>query len=327
MIIFFAGDFFCAENDEFAFEDFSKSIGKENICILNFEGTMKISNNIKIKKKINLIQNKNILNKLPENIYLNLVNNHSTDLGIRNYFEMKEKINNINNLNRVKNRNLISIENTKILFFADKREDCNVKDTDFLEFDFKNILDISDSIKDSIVIIHGGLEGRIDPTPYQRYLSHLLIDLSAKTVIFMHSHVIGEVEIYKNKIIQYGLGNFYFSKIGKLHGHENDDSFLIGFDTIKGQINNYRYIKKDYMHTLKKENQNFVNYPDFTKYAHFYKKKYPLTNSLRPRQLEYNHYVVNIKFEIWNFFAKLLIKFGLSKKIKNMILLMTRKKY
>ena len=24
------------------------------------------------------------------------------------------------------------------------------------------------------------------------------------------------------------------------------------------------------------QNQNFVNYPDFTKYAHFYKKKYPL---------------------------------------------------
>ena len=42
---------------------------------------------------------------------------------------MKEKIKNMNNLNHIKNRNLILIENTKILL-ADK-EDCNVKETDF----------------------------------------------------------------------------------------------------------------------------------------------------------------------------------------------------
>ena len=63
---FFAGDFFCAENDKFSFDNFSKSIGNENKCILNFEGTFNISNNIKMKRKINLIQNKNILNKLPK---------------------------------------------------------------------------------------------------------------------------------------------------------------------------------------------------------------------------------------------------------------------
>jgi len=321
MIIFFSGDFFCAENDDFSFEDLSKNIGINNKCILNFEGSVSISNKIKIKRKINLIQKRTILDNLSKNIYLNLVNNHSTDLGIKNYFEMKKEVNNINNLNNVKDRNLISIENTKILFLADKREDCNLKDTYFLGFDFKNILDISDKVKDSIVIIHGGLEGRIDPTPYQRYLSHLLVDLSAKAVIFVHSHVEGTTEIYKNKLIHYGLGNFYFSKIGKFHGHKKDQSILLGFDTRNKQISTYKYEQSS---SLIKYDYKITEYPPLCEYRSFYEKKYKITSSLRPRQLEYTQLIVNAKFYLWNFFAKIIVRIGISKVIKSLFLIYFR---
>ena len=190
-----------------------------------------------------------------------------------------------------------------------------------LEFDFQNILDISESIKDSIVIIHGGLEGRIDPTPYQRYLSHLLVDLSAKAVLFMHSHVEGTIEIYKNKIIHYGLGNFYFSKVGDLHGHQKDQSILLGFDTRNKQISTYKLKPNS---SLIKYDYKITEYPPLSEYRSFYMKNYKVTSSLRPRQLEYNQFIVNTKFYLWNFFAKILVKIGISKAIKSLFLIYFR---
>lgn len=61
-----------------------------------------------------------------------------------------------------------------------------------------------------IVIYHGGNEFYPLPNPYIKKLFHFFVDIGADAVISHHSHVISGIEIYKNKPIAYGLGNFLF---------------------------------------------------------------------------------------------------------------------
>lgn len=62
-----------------------------------------------------------------------------------------------------------------------------------------------------VVVIHGNYEFEKYPQPAHRKLSLQLIDEGVHAVIFHHSHVIGPIEIYKDKVIAYGLGNWAFS--------------------------------------------------------------------------------------------------------------------
>jgi poly-gamma-glutamate synthesis protein (capsule biosynthesis protein) len=61
-----------------------------------------------------------------------------------------------------------------------------------------------------IVIYHGGVEYYPLPRPGIKKTFRYLIDVGADTVISHHSHTISGFEIYKNKPIIYGLGNFFF---------------------------------------------------------------------------------------------------------------------
>jgi len=63
-----------------------------------------------------------------------------------------------------------------------------------------------------IVYSHWGEEYLPNPTPAVRNTAHNLIDAGADLVIGSHSHVIGEIETYKNKKIYYSLGNFIFDQ-------------------------------------------------------------------------------------------------------------------
>lgn len=61
------------------------------------------------------------------------------------------------------------------------------------------------------VHFHWGEECRSDPKEYQRELAHLVIDHGADLVIGHHPHVLQGIEIYKNRLIFYSLGNFIFA--------------------------------------------------------------------------------------------------------------------
>lgn len=61
-----------------------------------------------------------------------------------------------------------------------------------------------------IVNFHWGAELSPHPTKSDQSLAHLAIDNGADIIIGHHPHVIQPVEIYKNKIIAYSLGNFIF---------------------------------------------------------------------------------------------------------------------
>ena len=61
-----------------------------------------------------------------------------------------------------------------------------------------------------IVIVHGGPEGYRYPTPRMKELYRFYIDSGADAVINHHQHCYSGYEIYKEKPIFYGLGNFCF---------------------------------------------------------------------------------------------------------------------
>jgi len=67
-----------------------------------------------------------------------------------------------------------------------------------------------------IIIMHWGEEYQKINSVSQRELAHKIIEAGADTVVGHHPHVVQNIELYKNKLIFYSLGNFvfdqYFSK-------------------------------------------------------------------------------------------------------------------
>lgn len=61
-----------------------------------------------------------------------------------------------------------------------------------------------------IACCHWGIEREYYPIEYQRAMAHELIDCGADLVIGNHPHVLQGMELYKNKMICYSLGNFCF---------------------------------------------------------------------------------------------------------------------
>ncbi len=70
----------------------------------------------------------------------------------------------------------------------------------------------SDSVADfTIVTFHWGSELKNHPKKYQKDYAHLAIDNGADLVLGHHPHVLQGLEIYKNRLIAYSLGNFSFA--------------------------------------------------------------------------------------------------------------------
>jgi poly-gamma-glutamate capsule biosynthesis protein CapA/YwtB (metallophosphatase superfamily) len=69
-----------------------------------------------------------------------------------------------------------------------------------------------DSLADfTIVTFHWGSELKNYPKKYQKDYAYLAIDNGADLVLGHHPHVLQGLEIYKNRLIAYSLGNFSFA--------------------------------------------------------------------------------------------------------------------
>jgi len=62
----------------------------------------------------------------------------------------------------------------------------------------------------TVVSLHWGEEKKTTPKEYQPLLAHQIIDLGADLVLGHHPHVLQGLEIYKNRLIAYSLGNYVF---------------------------------------------------------------------------------------------------------------------
>lgn len=61
-----------------------------------------------------------------------------------------------------------------------------------------------------VVLVHWGVEYARYPEAVQRAAARALVDAGADLVIGHHPHVLQEVELYRNGVIAYSLGNFLF---------------------------------------------------------------------------------------------------------------------
>lgn len=146
----------------------------------------------------------------------NIANNHSLDMGA---LGLKESKNNLqaagidyygDGYGLTASSTLIKeIQGIKIAFIG-------LNDTYFSldKVKIKNILEESRKQADFVIVnIHWGQEYQfLKSNQHQQELAHLMVDAGADVIIGHHPHVIQEVEIYKDKLIFYSLGNFIFDQ-------------------------------------------------------------------------------------------------------------------
>jgi poly-gamma-glutamate synthesis protein (capsule biosynthesis protein) len=77
--------------------------------------------------------------------------------------------------------------------------------------DVRRDIELTKPYADIIVVsYHFGIEGDFQPSDEQIKTSHQTIDNGAHIVVGHHPHVIQPVEVYKDGVIAYSLGNFVF---------------------------------------------------------------------------------------------------------------------
>lgn len=91
-----------------------------------------------------------------------------------------------------------------------------------------------DSVDFTVVSFHWSAEKREMPKEYQTEFAHLAIDAGADLVLGHHPHVLQGLEIYKNRLIAYSLGNYVFGSYSK---HSVDSVILKTYLRNDGLLN------------------------------------------------------------------------------------------
>jgi poly-gamma-glutamate synthesis protein (capsule biosynthesis protein) len=130
------------------------------------------------------------------------------------------------------------------------------KDADFIATTKKIRLDNPD--KFLVINVHWGKEYQLTNTATQKNLAHALIDAGADLIIGHHPHVVENIELYKNKLIFYSLGNFIFDQ----YFNENVQQGL----AIDLEINKTEFIYKLYPLISKKSQPAVMEEKDANKF-------------------------------------------------------------
>lgn len=230
MSVLFLGDLFY-DYDSIAedIEEIAKYITKNNqFTILNLEGSLTKSAFNPIKKRgEHLIQNDVVIDilKLLNVRGVSICNNHIYDYG---EIGVQDTINSLkrNNIgycgfNFKGHSKIIPIVvddgNIRYEIYAatdpyeesvctKKNQSGCIRISDLLKLQVKN--------KDNtcrIAFLHTGFEYNTLPSPRTIKDAHRLIDNGFDYIICSHPHLIQPYEVYKDRLIMYSLGNFYFS--------------------------------------------------------------------------------------------------------------------
>ena len=150
---------------------------------------------------------------------VSIANNHTLDMSAAGYFEMLEKLDaaglvHFGSTTADHARDPIvvrEINGIRVALIGHmNREEKRAID------DVGRARKIADII---IVFEHWGVEYALYPVRHQRLLGRTLIDAGADAVIGAHAHVVQPMEVYKNRLIVYGLGNFVFSSMVRRGTH------------------------------------------------------------------------------------------------------------
>ncbi|MEM8682857.1 MAG: CapA family protein [Pseudomonadota bacterium] len=318
--IFFCGDLFVGREISGGEASRLFRFAGDAPVLVNLEGSLKLSDaKARFGKACPLELHASLADSLPSNVHVSLANNHSLDFGRRSYLHTRERF--ARNLVRHERSEDVFLDGVPIRFLADLREECKPVRIDCYPFS-RSVSRTPAVVKDAVLYVHGGIEYRKYPSYLQRNIAHELIDAGARAVIFQHSHIKGVFEAYGGGLICYGLGNFFFSSVNGRHGEDRIDGQVLRYDRVPGSWSvavitpeylggngdlQFEPVEAGFLETL----------PD--DYKAFYKARYPLDRSLRPRQLDRSEWLTNLKFLVWLRLSKLLILTGLSGRVKSLI--------
>lgn len=165
---------------------------------------------------------------------LSLANNHSLNMGQDGLKQTRD-----------------FLSNNKLGYFGDPikcTEEFAYKQGDFVFLSFnktyaycseddilKTIANIKKTNTDKFIIvtIHWGIEYKIVHSQAQADLAHKIIDNGADLIIGHHPHVVEDVELYKNKVIFYSLGNFIFDQY---FSEKTQQGLIIGLTKFKNKV-------------------------------------------------------------------------------------------
>lgn len=194
------------------FKNVSDIFKKDDITIVNLEGTLTASNSGNTEKAFAFRGDPSYVNILKEGFVdaVSLANNHSYDY-FEKGFEDTKKILDENNIKYagMGSTSIIEANGLKLGLLAYNGWDSNYND-DFLQKIQKDISKIKEESNIVAIYFHWGIERDNYPTTGQINFAHFAIDNGADLVIGSHPHVLQGIEVYKGKYIAYSLGNFCF---------------------------------------------------------------------------------------------------------------------
>jgi poly-gamma-glutamate synthesis protein (capsule biosynthesis protein) len=184
------------------------------------------------KYKVNLCQDRSYIvetfGKIP--LAVSLANNHVMDFGEEAFSKTKEILDSLNipyfgaglESENFNNPSIIEFAGKKIgllgyscastspIFGNNRHSGSAILELDRILKDIKNLRDRVDFL---IVQPHWGIQEIPFPKFSDKEIAHKLIDSGVDLIIGHHAHVIQSYEVYKDKYIFYGLGNFIFPDI------------------------------------------------------------------------------------------------------------------
>lgn len=240
--IFIAGDvvprhrtvrLFKEKQTEYLFNDLIPIIREADISVVNFEAPIIENKETPIKKSGPcLFTTKETMEVLKEVGFntVTLANNHFRDQGQQG---VEQTIKTAQSLNMDYVGGGISLEESRKILYKKANDKTiaiiNVCENEFSiatnQYGGSNPLDIISVYEDIIearknsdyviLITHGGVEHYQYPTLRMKRTYRYFIDIGADAVINHHQHCFSGYEIYNEKPIFYGLGNFCFDWKGK----------------------------------------------------------------------------------------------------------------
>ena len=208
-------NYYNQKGNKYFFKNVKKVFSKDDLTIVNFEGTLTNSNSRAIKtytfkgpaKYAKILKNGSVE-------VVTLANNHTMDFGNTGFTDTKKTLKKnqisycIGNTIAYKN-----VKGVKIAFIGFNAL------SGVTEQQVKNTIDKAKKKKAKIIIasFHWGIEKEYYPEARQKTLGRCAISSGASLVLGHHPHRLQGIEKYKGRYIVYSLGNFCFG------GHTNPD--------------------------------------------------------------------------------------------------------